>query len=69
MTPPPPLGKICLFGFFPKGGGGEEGVMSESKLFEKLFCSVHVWTSFLIELRHFSGKGEGLPDSKDDEEL
>ena len=35
--------------------------MSESKLFEELFCSVHVWTFFQ--------KGGGLPDSKLFEEL
>ena len=33
---------LLPFGIFPKGGG----VMSESKSFEELFCSVHVWTFF-----------------------
>ena len=35
--------KISLpLDFFRRGGG----VMSESKSFEELFCSVHVWTFF-----------------------
>ena len=37
---------------FSKGGG----VMSESKRFKELFCSVHVWTFFR--------KGGGLPNTK-----
>ena len=59
-------------------------VMSESKRFEELFCSVHVWTFFqkggggLIpnSLRKFSAclwkffrEGGGLPYSKTFEEL
>ena len=59
--------------------------MSESKRFEELFCSVHVWTffqkgggvalfqtfggTFLLEFGRFSGRGGGLPDSKKFEEL
>ena len=33
---------LLLFGIFPKGGG----VISESKRFEELFCSVLVWKFF-----------------------
>ena len=40
---------------FSKGGG----VMSESKRYEELFCSVHVWTFFR----------RGLPNTKLFEEL
>ena len=52
-----PIKNLLPFGIFPKGGG----VMSESKRFEELFCSVHVWTFFQ--------KGGGLPYSKLFEEL
>ena len=52
-----PIKNLLPFGIFPKGGG----VMSESKRFEELFCSVHVWTFFQ--------KRGGLPDSKLFEEL
>ena len=49
---------LLPFRILPKGGG----VMSESKRFEELFCSVHVWT-------FFQKGGGGLPDSKNFEEL
>ena len=34
---------LLLFGFFSKGG---RGVMSESKRFEEIFCTLQVWTIF-----------------------
>jgi hypothetical protein len=39
-----PEKKSAYVWIFSERGGG--GVMSESKSFEELFCSVHVWTFF-----------------------
>ena len=41
-----PYKNIFMFGKSSKAGGWGRGVMSESKLFDALLLSVHVWTFF-----------------------